>query len=173
MNNKNNPIKNAGFTTPSSYFDGVEEHVLQLVKLEKNGTKALPFSIPNGYFETLEDHILANLHPIKKEHKLISLIHTKAFKYVASIAAITILFVSIFADTTMSMFDFDAIEQSQISYYVEQGYIDVSDTELEILISEQALNNNLLGLDISKEELFEYLSNSLEDNTLSIEGYQP
>jgi len=173
MNKKNNYIKNSGFTTPSSYFDAVEEHILQEITLEKNDFKNLPFKIPNGYFETLEDRVLAKIPPIKKEPKIISLIHTNTFKYVASIAAITILFATIFNDTSMNIFDFDTIEQSQVSYYIEQGYIDLSDTELETLISEQALKNDLLGLDISKEELFNYLSNSLDDNTLPIEGFQP
>lgn len=169
MSKKIKHIKNSGFTIPSSYFNEVEEKILQEITLEKNGSKNLPFSIPNGYFETLESRILLKLHP-KKEPKIISLIHTKAFKYAVSIAAIIILFISIFTNISKNMFDFDAIDQSQVSYYVEQGYINLSDTELETLISEQALNNNLLGLDISKDELFDYLSNSLDDNTLLIEA---
>ncbi|PKP24689.1 MAG: hypothetical protein CVU03_11430 [Bacteroidetes bacterium HGW-Bacteroidetes-2] len=171
MNKKNIHSKNSGFTTPQNYFDTVEERILQEITLKKNGPKVLPFRIPNGYFETLEDRVLAKIPSIKKEPKIISFIHTKTFKYVASIAAIIILYVTLFKDTSIGMFDFNAIDQSQISYYVEQGYIDISDTELESLISEKALNNNLLSLDISKDEIFDYLSNLLDDNTLNLEDH--
>lgn len=157
-------IDSTGFKTPSNYFDTVEENVIKEIDLAKNLSKNSPFITPASYFDSLEDKILGKIFAGKKQPKVISIFQSNTFKYVASIAAIVVLLLSVVNIEGEETLDFSAIENNQISYYVEQGYITVSDYELESLISEEALNNEgLLTFDISSDELFEYLSNDIDD----------
>jgi len=164
-------IHTPGFKTPSNYFDNVEENVMTEIGLAKNLSKKSPFLTPSSYFDSLEDKILEKVVSEKEQPKVISLFQNNVFKYVASIAAIGIILFSVFNIPGEETLDFSSIESSQISYYVEQGYISLSDFELESLISEQALSNDnpLLNTDISKEELLDYLANDMDLSTYMYE----
>ncbi len=163
-------IDTPGFKTPSNYFDAVEENVMKEIELARSISKKSSFLTPPSYFSSLEDKTLKKVATVKKEPKVISILKSNTYKYVAGIAAIAVLLLSIFNISGEETFDFSSIEKSQISYFVEQGYITVSDYELESLISEQALNEaGLLTADISSEELFDYLANDLDVATYMYE----
>ena len=156
-NKKLHKIKNPGFKTPEDYFEGLDNNILNQVKLmdKVDGTG---FKVPDGYFENLDARILAKTH---EGSKVIYLFTKRSLAYAASFAAILVLSISLIWNTLNNESDLEIAEIEQ--YLLQQ---DVSDFELASLLTEQDLiTENFIDSDISDEILETYIleNTSLED----------
>lgn len=82
-------IKETGFTTPSNYFDGLNESIQAKLALEnlRESVGETGLSVPDGYFEQLQTRILAQTTGIslrKPEPALLRLWHSKMLKYASA-----------------------------------------------------------------------------------------
>lgn len=156
-NNKLHNIKESGFKTPNNYFDGLEDSIMNQIKL-KEKIEDTGFKVPDNYFDSL-DNVL--VQQTKKETKVISLFNKRNLWYAASIAAILVLMISIFTPTIHSTSDLEVAEIEQ--YLLNQ---DISEYELAGLLNEEELNTTyFVESELSEELLEDYLlqNTTLED----------
>ena len=90
--NKLHNIKDSGFKTPKNYFDGLEDSIMNQIKL-KGKIESTGFKAPDNYFESLDDKILGK---VAHKPKVISLFTRRNLFYASSIAAALVLMFSIF-----------------------------------------------------------------------------
>lgn len=82
-------MKDAGFTTPSNYFDGLGESIQAKLSVEqlKDKVSESGFAVPSGYFDQLQDSIMSKTTGttrIKAEPKLLRLWHSQLLKYASA-----------------------------------------------------------------------------------------
>jgi len=146
-NNLHN-IKNSGFKTPKDYFEGLEDALLNEVKLKENVSKP-GFTMPKDYLDSFEVD-LPKENSKRKETKVIHLFNRRNLIMVSSIAAAIVLFFSLNIgkeDYTYDSLDIETVE----NYLLEESY----SSELASLLED--------------EELIE--TNFLESETENIEYY--
>jgi hypothetical protein len=158
---------NHGFQVPQDYFQEIETQVVQRIRLEEKLSKKNAFAVPQDYFETVESRVFEKLQKEKSIPKVISIFRSSTFKITASIAALFLLFVSVFSiQKQQQMFSLEVLDAEYISQMIESDYFNFSDADLEQLISIEDIN--LSTAEIPEEDLIEYLTNTFDNNDLLI-----
>lgn len=157
-NNNLHTIKESGFKTPDNYFQNFEEALLSEISL-KEKSKSSGFSVPKNYFETFDVSIMDTVVTEKKETKVIPLFSRKNWIYAASIAAITVLVITM-PDFNKSV-SFSSLDNESIENYILTN--DYESSTLNNLITdpaafEDAIYNEALS-DVSLES---YLYNNVD-----------
>lgn len=149
-------IKKPGFKIPDNYFDGLEDSVMNQIKL-KNKIVDSGFKTPDSYFDALDGKILTRT---KQEPKVIKFFSKRNLIYVTSIAAVFVLMFNIFWANKPSSTELEVADIAQ--YLLQQE--DISDYELASLLTEYDLTtDNFIDSQIPEEHLEKYL---LENTTL-------
>lgn len=154
-------IKNTGFETPKNYFDSVEDAVFSSLQSEKlkNSTSDPGYSIPEGYFDSLEDEVLSKID--KPETKVISLNTRKLLYTATSIAAILVLYFTLFSKTernTLDSLDTEVVE----AYILEQ---EIDSYELASLLTDEdidTINGDIFKEEFNSDQLEEYILENIE-----------
>lgn len=154
-------IKNTGFETPKIYFDSVEDAVFSSLQSEKlkNSTSDPGYSIPEGYFDSLEDEVLSKID--KPETKVISLNTRKLLYTATSIAAILVLYFTLFSKTernTLDSLDTEVVE----AYILEQ---EIDSYELASLLTDEdidTINGDIFKEEFNSDQLEEYILENIE-----------
>ncbi|TDN83078.1 hypothetical protein DET49_12248 [Salegentibacter sp. 24] len=150
-----------GFTIPSSYFEGLQDELVDMVKLSESleDKKSTGFRVPVGYFDGLEDEFLEKA--IKKEPKIRTLFSKEVFFYAASIAAIVIAFASTFYINPQAQTSWKTVELSAMENYIDNNDMGFSTGEMSQYFFEQGFvvdDTNLNQVDA------ETMKNYLEEN---------
>lgn len=157
-----------GFRLPGDYFKSLEEKVMRQIELENKTADKNPFRTPESYFDGVEDKVFAKLSAETGQPKVISIFRSSFFKYAASVAAIAVLFFTVFSlQSKQEQLSFESIEYSSVSQYIEQGYINISAYDLEALISVEKINFS--ETDLSDSEILDYLSDNINHSELIFE----
>lgn len=166
----------SGFKVPDNYFEDFEENMMRSIgdkpAMENIVFKANSgFKVPDLYFENLEKEILQKVEGEKKGGKVIAFFQTTKFYYAAAVAAVFIGIVStVFFNPTTEEFSIDGLELSAIDQYIEEGNVDFNFNEISAFMVEEDYpfdDFNTSGL--SDEQVFEYLSENIEDPNILYE----
>jgi hypothetical protein len=176
---KNNMLPNhqrPGFKVPENYFEDLEAGIMAAVDekqlLENLKFKANPgFTVPDEYFSTLENKVLEKIGQPHGKGKVISLFNNTKFYYATAAAAVFIAIISTyFFNPVGNNFTIDSLELSAIERYIDDGHINLNYNEISAFMIEEGYsfdNFNTSGL--SDEEVFNYLSENVEDPNLLYE----
>ncbi len=162
-----NHIKKTGFKTPDSYFNSVEDKIMNAIQQENglNQVKEAGFKTPSNYFDTLED-VITNKIETKNASKVIPLFNKRNVLYASSIAAAVLLLFNLFTideEVTFDSLDLQTVE----NYIIDEG---IDSYELVALLSEDHfLEIDFLQENITDEALENYLINNLDIEEIIIE----
>ena len=151
----------SGFTSPENYFDQVEESISFRLDLEVNNTG---FRVPENYYKNIDQRVLDNI-VASKPVKIINFNTNKYLKILGySVAASLLLFFSLRSlNSRDTMFDFEAIEISEIESWMEDDLItfssyDISDTFEDVYLTGVG--------DYSEDEILDYLDGENIENLI-------
>jgi len=148
--NKLHNINETGFKTPKTYFDSLEDSIMNQIKLQKK-IEGAGFITPDNYFESLEDKILEK---VNHQPKVISLFSKRNLFYATSIAAALVIMFSIFINK--NELTFDDLETASIENYLNEEEID--SYEIASLFTVEELSSDIfIDSDLTSESLEEYL----------------
>lgn len=153
-----------GFSTPSNYFDGLEEVINAKISEEKF-SKETGFKVPENYFDTIEDSILAKVSSTKKKTKVVTF-KQRVFKIIPFVAAASImLFIGLnsFVFSTNDTLTLDTLSNNDLEYWLDSNTLSTHDIA-SILQDDILDENEFYFTDIKNESLEEYI-NSLDSNT--------
>lgn len=157
MQNKLNNISQSGFKVPKNYFETFETNLKNQVKL-KEKVSSTGFTVPQEYFNNFQVSVT-------KEKKVISIFNRKNLLYVSSIAAILVLFFSIFP-LNPNHLSYDALEMETVENYILNN---VETNDIAALFSSTELNESaFLDYNINDETLNYYLD-SLDETDFILE----
>lgn len=159
-------MKDTGFTTPSNYFEGLNQSIQAKLSMErlKVSVQEDGFTVPTGYFEQLQSGILAKTTDIvqsRPEPKLVKLWHSKLLKYASAacfviVAGIGTLYYNQQTEhTSVAMTEEMATEQM------------LYDIDEEVIIEHIEANSNQLPKASASEIAMEnYILNNYSQNEL-------
>ena len=153
-----------GFDIPNQYFEEFESRLFDRINIELL-PKSSGFKVPEGYFNELEKQII---HQVKKpinKTKVISILSRKTILYAATIAALAVLIFSIVNNQNKAL-TLDEIEFSSIKTYIEEGYIEIDNSDLSLLFTEEdlsaiTLEENYISEEILNEKGFLFTSENI------------
>ena len=168
MKKQLNSFTKENFKVPSQYFDTVEESVFLQIKVENQLQKEETFKLPEGYFNTVAEEIVYKSNDkIKRLDS--SSIKVRHLRIIATIAALLILFFTVFTlNTNSSLVNFQSIEQEYLTYYIENNYLDISDLDLEMLI--EVKDFDFSAVEFNEDELEDYISDNYENIDVLIDN---
>tara|TARA_R110000787_G_scaffold86285_7_gene184045 strand:- start:631 stop:1128 length:498 start_codon:yes stop_codon:yes gene_type:complete len=156
------------FVIPNDYFQEFENRLFNKMNIELL-TKDSGFKVPEGYFNEVDEKII---HQVKKpinKTKIISIVSRKTILYAATIAAVVVLIFSI-VNNKNEIPTFDEVEFSSIKSYIEEGNIEIDNSDLSLLFTEEDLSTMILEENyISEKILNEYLLENINDTSILIE----
>lgn len=159
--------ENAGFTTPTNYFDDVETRFTNKL-VEDEFPKKEKFSVPNNYFSSLEDRVLEKISSPKKEAKIIAL-RSKIIRFAPIAAAASILLfigINIFTFNKIETVSFESISDSDIENWLVDNTNSINNDDLAFVVEITDIENNEFSTkSINDTDLEEYL-NSIETTSL-------
>jgi hypothetical protein len=158
--------KETGFSTPSNYFDDLEDAILGKVFEDKLPNET-GFKVPENYFKTLEEDILNKVSSSKKETKVISL-RERVLKIIPFVAAASIvLFIGLnsFVFETNDEFTLDSLSENDIEYWLESNTLN-SDDMATVLQDDIEEENGFYFMDIEDESIEEYMNTVGDDSLL-------
>ena len=168
MSNKKDTYKH-GFNAPEGYLENFEDRLFA-DKAVFEFPESDGFKIPDGYFEALDARLIAASKAPEAQPKVIQLYRNKYVRYVAAIAACTILMVTIVNGNDPTSGTIEDIELAAISEYIETENVDFDTFDVIALLQEEELTNlNTQNQYVSEETLETYLLETLEDATLLTE----
>src|SRR5690606_59166 len=141
MSHLDNHSKKNSFRVPETYFDTLDDKLSDSAYLESIKEKSSGFKVSESYFDDFEHSVIAKVKTLYKPTKVVALNRTEAIQYIAAVAAVVLVVFSIFnfsnVDSTPNL---ETIDNALISQYVEQGFVEFSDAELEQYFSMDELN---------------------------------
>ncbi|TWO31960.1 hypothetical protein E1J38_011305 [Seonamhaeicola sediminis] len=155
--NKLHNIKNSGFKAPNQYFDTLEDHIINELKL-KERSHTSGFKAPDNYFDSLEETILNKVSRESKP-KVFELFSNKTIVYASSIAAAVLLLIS------LSLFDskisFDDLDNETVENYLL--YENIDSYEIASFLNEEDLKEeNFVEFNIDEEVVEDYIFDNLD-----------
>lgn len=156
-NNKNlgKIPKNQGFLTPDNYFDNLDSLILAKLKAEALNANESASKIPENYFDDLNENITKKIKLSKRNNKT-----KKAIKILAPISIAASLFLALFFNQFKQQpIDFDTVTTEEIEFAIANGYIDFDAQTLAVAFSEIDLSDDFMSLEISTDEVQNYLEN--------------
>jgi hypothetical protein len=164
----NNKSHNAsGFKAPDNYFDGFEDRLFSKISSEKEPLEKKPsgFNIPDGYFNTVEDNVFAKLNleeRVEETSTSNAPIIRLNYWYLSAIAAILIVCMMVINLQQTNTLTFDTIEITSIEDALEEGYLDVSLSDITSLYENTELT---ASFDVDDDALLEFLENNIDDQS--------
>ncbi len=155
-------IKDLGFKTPENYFDGLEDSIMNQIKLDKK-IEDSGFKVPDNYFDSLDDKILKK---VAHKPKVISLLTKRNLFYAASIAAALVLMFSI--NENNNELTFDDLEITSIENYLYDEDFDTYEIA-SLLTDEELSTDNFVDSQLSDELIENYLLQNATIEDLIIE----
>jgi len=167
----------SGLKVPEDYFGSFENQLMEKLNSDNSESSILTDSLktglitPNKYFENVEDTILEKTIKANQETKIIPLFSQKNVLFIAGIAAMIAIIISVSINKGNDPFNFDTIDVADIQEYFDEGNVEFSDTEIAELLDEEASFIDTFNDDeISDEELENYLSDEeLTDEIIYVE----
>ncbi len=157
-----------GFDIPDDYFEEFETRLFNRINIELL-PKDSGFKVPEGYFNEIDKKIIDQVKKPINKTKVISILSRKTILYAASIAAVAVLIFSLVTNQN-EVLTIDDIEFSSIKTYIEEGNIEIDNSDLSLLFTEEDLSAITLdGNNISEEILNEYLLDNINDSSILIE----
>lgn len=167
MKKKLEHIKDPGFKAPKEYFKGLEDKIIAQISLEEKISGNSGFKVPEGFFDSFQEKVESRMESKPVKVRLLTDNRKSLFRYTAAAAVVVVLVVSIlFFDPADRPAE---VPVSSIHSYIEDGYMDISGYEIEEFLSDEALGNELSAMDLSSEELLNYLSQNLDETLLTYE----
>lgn len=146
----------SGFTVSESYFNGLENVILNSYKQEKHLSKTEGFDIPPSYFENLENEIIAKIK--ERPTKIISL-KKRLIKWIPAAAIITLFLIIQFSQTKKSELTNEEIiswlQNETESSITQEDFIlafetsDFADTDWFSSLSDNSIEEYLTNQDIN------------------------
>lgn len=162
----NNKVgQETGFSTPSNYFDNLEDVIASKIS-EENFAKETAFRVPKDYFSSLDDSILAQVSSERKETKVISF-KERILKVIPYAAAASIaLFISLnsFVFNTNDEFTLDSLSDNDIEYWLEENTLNNND--IAAILEDDILDENEFSFTDLKDESIEDYINSIDNTSL-------
>jgi peroxiredoxin family protein len=153
------------FSTPSNYFDGLEQ-IIEAKISEEKFSKETAFEVPEHYFEALESSILSKVSSTTKQTKIISL-KNNIYKIIPFVAAASImLFIGLnsFVFNTNDHLSLESLSSNDLEYWLEVNTLSTDD--IATILEDDILEvNEFYFTDIKDKSIEEYM-NSLDSNTL-------
>lgn len=157
----------SGFRIPKNYFEEFED--VLFTKLSERDIPSAPgFKVPEGYFENVEDKTFQRLLPVKKEFSVISL-SRQNMVYIAGIAAVFILFFTLFNLYAPAHTDMNMLQLTTIESYIDEGNLDLNAYEITGLLGEEISSLDAGTHLFSEETLENYLLEDIDETLLLIE----
>ncbi|RZS93463.1 hypothetical protein [Aquimarina brevivitae] len=157
----------SGFSIPKNYFEGLEDSVLSRLKTEERTTSGQHgFEVPEGYFEGLEQTVLQR---VENKSKVIPLFKRKKVLLLSGIAAAIALLFTLLPD--QNNITFKDLKTTEISLYIEEGNIELTDDELISIIGKDIdLTESYEENPVNEEALLDYLSeNDIENEIMYLD----
>jgi len=158
MNRNLNKIKGSGFKAPENYFQGLENSVLNKIKLKDIETPG--FTMPKGYLDTLEDNVLAKVSE-NKDTKVINLFSRRNLLYVSSIAASILLLFNLSVFESNRTASFDTLDTATVENYIMNEYINSYDMA-SLLTDENIVEEDFIEHSFSDENVENYILNNID-----------
>ena len=158
MNRNLNKIKGSGFKAPENYFQGLEDSVLNKIKLKDIETPG--FTMPKGYLDTLEDNVLAKVSE-NKDTKVINLYSRRNLLYVSSIAASILLLFNLSVFESNRTASFDTLDTATVENYIMNEYINSYDMA-SLLTDEDIVEEDFIEHSFSDENVENYILNNID-----------
>ena len=155
-------IKGSGYKTPKNYFDGLEDSIMNQIKLQGK-IESTGFKAPDNYFESLEDKIFGK---VAHKPKVISIFNRRNLLYASSIAAALVLMFSIFINK--NDLTFDDLEIASIESYLYDEGIDSYEIA-SLLTEEELITDNFIESELSEDLIEDYLIENATIEDLIIE----
>ncbi len=154
--------KKTGFSTPTNYFNGLDE-VIETIISEEIIPAETNFKTPDNYFNSLEDKILDKVSIPKKVTKVISL-KDRIYKVIPYTAAASIiLFIglnsSIFSNS--SSISIDSLSENDLEYWMESNTLYANDIS-EVLDDDILDEADFTFAELKDENIEDYII--LNDN---------
>ncbi|MBP92975.1 MAG: hypothetical protein CMC55_02525 [Flavobacteriaceae bacterium] len=157
-NSKLHTLKKSGFKTPDNYFETFDERLLSDISL-KEKSKTSGFKVPENYFETFQVAELNNKTNKKTETRVIPLYSKKAWLYVASIAAIAVLMITM-PDFNKSV-NFSSLDNESIENYILSNDYE-SATFNNLILDPSTFEDAIYNEALSDVSLENYLYNNTD-----------
>lgn len=157
-----------GFSTPSDYFNTLEEAIVTNL-LEENCTKKSGFEIPDTYFNNLENTILAKVSSKEKETKVISFKERILKMIPIAAAASIVLFIGLnsFVFNSNKETTLDALSDNDIEFWLDSNTITISEAALALDGDDLLLEENDFSFSTIKDDAIEdYINNSIDNTDL-------
>ncbi len=156
----------SGFNTPPDYFDTFEEKLLHHLEQE-NSVNPLPeriesgFTLPPAYLDRIEDQIFEQLptETPKEKTTIIPLYTPKKIQLIASLAAMIAIIITIYIVQKPTPEPL-LVTATDVHTYINDGYIELTDTEIATLFDEDATFTSLATDIPAQESLIDYLSDT-------------
>ncbi|MGK0412239.1 MAG: peroxiredoxin family protein [Polaribacter sp.] len=153
-----------GFSTPTNYFDDLEEVINAKISEEKF-SKETAFKVPENYFDTIEDSILAKVSSTKKKTKIITF-KKRVFKIIPFVAAASIiLFIGLnsFVFSTNDTLTLETLSNNDLEYWLDANTLSTHD--ITTILQDDILDENEFYFTEIKNESIEEYINLLDSNS--------
>ena len=157
--------KEPGFSTPSNYFDNLED-IIDMKITEETFTKKTAFKVPDTYFSNIEDCILEQVSYKEKETKVISF-RKRALKSIPYVAAASVaLFISLntFIFNTDKNLTIDSLSDNEIENWLASN--DIKTNDIAFVFEDEILGENDFSMTTLQDEELEDYINSIDNSTL-------
>ena len=151
----------SGFKIPDNYFNEFESDLLLELRLKDQVSKS-GFELPEDYLDNLK----IDIEKPESKSKVISLFNRKTLLYAASIAAITILVISIPEFNTTH--NFATIDDDSMESYMLINDYDAYELG-DLIIDSSAFEDAILKETITDASLEDYMYNNAELEDINIE----
>ncbi|WP_373056010.1 hypothetical protein [Zunongwangia sp. H14] len=156
-----------GFKVPEDYFEALEQNLMDSLFSDSKEAFVLNekissgFKTPQRYFENFNVEL-----PEKEATGVISLIDRRTLYYVAGIAAVLIsLFYGLFNENSAKA-SWDNLELSAIENYIEEGYMDMPESEITNYLYEDGyVIEDADFRKVNSRAVVDYLDEHVEDPT--------
>ncbi|NNF19038.1 MAG: hypothetical protein HKN61_04625 [Flavobacteriaceae bacterium] len=155
--------ENSGFKVPENYFESLEARLkARMEDPVENIPGESGFAVPEGYFESFDARLKSRMP--QTEPKVIRLeTYRKYWVSAVSVAAILLLTFTLFIPTDDEL-SFDDLAKGDIEAYFEGKDLELDEYEIAQVIPVDELEvHELLEENIDREELIDYLDDSMED----------
>ena len=162
----NNKVgKGTGFSTPSNYFDDLEDVITTKISQE-NFAKETAFKTPENYFINLENNILAEITLKEKEVKVISFKERILKLIPIAAAASVVLFIGLnsFVFNTNEELTLDTLSDNDIEYWLDVNTL--NSTDIALVLENEILDENEFSFTDIKDETIEDYINSIDNSSL-------
>lgn len=156
-----------GFKAPKDYFENFDDALL--TNMEAKSLPAEPgFTVPIGYFSELESVILKRVQAVEDEPKVVSLFSAKRVFGIVAVAASLALMVTLL--NKPEVISFEDLQSATIADYLSNDTSALDSSDLIALLDNETLTTLTLETELtSKENIEDYLMDTLDNNTLLFE----